>query len=138
MEPWKYSYLFLSQEFVENTAEDGLKAGRDDVERDVVPDAEVVELKECRIDLQSSLHDLESILKRDVQASPHLLRNFTERPRAILDLIIELFPPLDTTSVSIKQDVPSILHENCTIEICQACQSFLRPVEYPEGALAGK
>lgn len=72
------AYLFLSQELIENTAKDWLQAGRNDVEWDVVLDTKVVELEERRVDLQSSLHDIEAIVERNVQTSPHLLGNFTE------------------------------------------------------------
>jgi hypothetical protein len=67
------THLLLAQKFIQHPPQNRLQSSRDDIERDVVFDAKVVEREEVGIDLKRSLHILETILEWDFQATPHLL-----------------------------------------------------------------
>jgi hypothetical protein len=113
----KNTHLLLSQELIKHTSQNRLETGRDNVERDVVLDAEVVELQKVGIDLQGLLHHLEAVLERHIQAAPHLLAHITERPHAHPDLLVQLLSSVGTASVGIEENVASVLHENSSIEV---------------------
>lgn len=61
------SYSFFTQESIENPAEDGLEPGRNDVEGNIIPHAVVVEVVEVDVELKFLLHDLEAVVKGDVE-----------------------------------------------------------------------
>ncbi|KAG9680186.1 2,3-diketo-5-methylthio-1-phosphopentane phosphatase, partial [Aureobasidium melanogenum] len=107
----------LSQEMIENTAEDGLQASRDDVEGNLVVQAELVEVLELGVDVQTFLHSLETVGEGNVQRSPHLLGNIAEGTLSGLDLLVEDLALLSTTAEGVEQDVTCVLHEDCAIEV---------------------
>ncbi len=109
--------IFLAQERVKDFPEDGLQAGGDDVEGDVVREAVFVESLEVGVDLEGLLHHFEAVFEGDIEGSPHLFRNFAEGAFAGLDLLIEDLAALGAAAVGIEEDVTSVLHEDCAIEV---------------------
>lgn len=111
------TYLLLTQEGIQHPAQDRLETRADHVEGEAVLDAVLVELVEARVDLEGLFHDDEAIVKGDMQRSPHLLGDLTERPLAHLDLLIELLTSLSTAAVVVEEDVARVLHEDRAVEV---------------------
>jgi hypothetical protein len=77
-----------------------------------------MEFPEIGINLQHILHNLESVIERYVQTSPHLLADFLEGAFASLDLVVEDLAAFSTAAMAIEEDVAGVLHEDCAIEVC--------------------
>lgn len=109
--------LLLAQELVQDPPQNGLKTGRDDVEGDVVVEAEPVEGLEVGVYLERLLHDGETVVERHVQRRPHLLGHVPKRPFSALELLVELPPPLRPAAVAIEKYVACVLHEDRSVEV---------------------
>ena len=69
----------LAEVAVKDAAQYGLQAGGDDVERNIVLAAELVEALKGRVELELGPHDLEAVFERDAERGVHLLGHLTKR-----------------------------------------------------------
>jgi len=98
-------FCLLTDEFIENSAEDRLETGGYNVEWDLAFDTEIMEFPEIWIHLELLLHDFEAVVERDIQTTPHLLGSIAEGKLATVDSSIELFASVFAAAMSVKKDV---------------------------------
>lgn len=111
------TYLLLTEKSIQHPPQNRLQPRADNVEREPMFDAVLVEFVEARVDLEGLLHDDEAVVEGDVQGSPHLLRGFAEGELAGLDLCVELVAGFGAAAVGVEEDVACILHEDCAVEV---------------------
>ena len=107
----------LSQKVIQHAAKNRLQASGNDVEGNLVVEAELVEVLELGVDVETILHGFEAVGEGDIEGSPHLLGNVAEGTLAGLDLFVEDLAPLGTAAKGVEQDVTGVLHEDCAIEV---------------------
>lgn len=94
---YTYTYGLFPEEGVQHPAQNRLQTRADDVELDIIGQAEIMELAEAGVDVELLLHDGEAVLEGHAQRPPHLLGDLPEGPLARLDLLVEQLAALFAT-----------------------------------------
>lgn len=111
------AYLLFTNKCIQHLPQNWLQPSADDVEGNVVRDAEPVKLPESGIDLERLFHDFEPVVKWDVQRPPHLFRDVAEGSLARTDLLVQQLAAFGAASMIVEEDMAGILHEDGAVEI---------------------
>lgn len=115
------TYLFLTEECIQDPAEHRLQASADHMEREPIVDTVLVELWESLVHFKGLLHEREAIMEGDVERPPHISRGLAERPLTRLDLLLELVAAVGAASIGIDQDVACVLHADGAVKVYFEC-----------------
>jgi hypothetical protein len=134
----------FADEVVEHLAQHELQSGADDVEGDGVVAAELVEHGEAAgvsdatvtltfssfcllwVHLENFLHHGEFVFKWHIGRRPELFRYVAKGALASVDLLVELVLLLYAAAKVVEEDVASVPHEDCAIEVCYLSQQWRR------------